>query len=229
MIDLRIACVAIACMLLGGPAAAQLLIAPTTVQFEAGRRSAAIEITNHSDTEVDLQFRAYAWSQADGQEVLAATDALAVSPAITTVAPQAKQVFRVLDIAAAAAPGERTYRLKLNQIPRSVANTIGINLEFSLPVFLTPKDGAPRLRWEPAAAAVRLSNDGDRRMRIAALAIRQPDGTMIDVPRAASAYLLAGASRSFAVPAGAVAAGARLVGSSDAGPIDVALPVLATR
>ena len=218
--------------LLGGaPATASIVIAPTTVQFDAGRRSAAIEITNDSDGDVDLQFRAYEWHQANGQEQLTPTDALAISPAITTVPPHGRQVFRILDLAPGTGGGqERSYRLRLNQIPRAVAQQVSINLEFSLPVFMTPTGGAPALDWSPATASVRIGNHGNRRVRLARLAIRSPGGAETSIPLTASAYLLAGVDRSFAVPPSfRIAPGAHLVGVSDLGPFDVPLASLAAR
>lgn len=211
-------------------AGASIVIEPTTIQFDTGRRSAAIEVTNESDSDVDLQFRAFEWHQSAGEERLTPTDALAISPTITTVPPHGRQTFRILDLAGGGVGQERTYRLKLNEIPRAVPHAVAINLEFSLPVFVTPSGGTPALDWTPGSASVRIGNHGNRRMRITRLAIQHPGGAPIPIPAAASTYLLAGTERSFTVPPGAgMAPGAHLVGVSDLGPFDVPLASLAAR
>lgn len=214
-----------------GPAlAGPLLITPTTVQFETGRRSAAVEITNESDNPVDLQFRAFAWDQPDGRERLTPTQALAISPPIATIPPRGKQVFRVLDLSPADAPGEQSYRLKLNELPRSTGDAVAINLEFSLPVFRTPVGGAPQMDGSINGGEIRVANLGGRRVRMTALMLQQADGTQTPLPTASATYILTNSARNFALPFGLkVAAGARLRGASDAGPIDVPLAVAAAR
>lgn len=222
----------LAAMLIAGgtPAlAGPLMISPTTVQFDTGRRSAAIEIVNQSEAPVDLQFRAFAWSQVDGQERLIPTDTLAISPPIVTVAPHAKQVFRVLEMGPGAEAAEQSYRLKLNELPRPGAETIAINLEFSLPVFRTPANAAARINWSAdLSGTIRVANHGSRRVRVASLTIDTGTGITVPVPAAQSTYLLSGADRSFAIPAGVrLGPGARLRGMTDAGPIDVQIVALA--
>ena len=206
--------------------AGPLTVAPTTVQIAPDRHSAVVTVVNDGDAPVVLQFRAYDWAQRDGRDALTPSAALAVSPAIATVAPHARQLFRVTEQDGALVQ-ERSYRLRLNEIPAAGATGVGVALEFSLPVFHTPAAAAPRLRWEPTAAGVRVTNDGDRRVRFAALALTGVDGAAGTVAGATGAYLLAGASRDF--PAAGVPAGARLAGVADTGPIDVARLRLAAR
>lgn len=204
--------------------ASPLVIAPTTIEIDQGRRSAAIQVENASDEPVDLQFRAYDWSQPDGVDTLAPTRDLIVSPAIVTVAPRAKQVFRVLQVGETGA-GERSYRLKLNELPRAADQAVGVTLEFSLPVFKTQGRATPVIRWSAGAQGVRVANAGARRIKLARLAVRNPDGGAMELAEARSAYILAGAERRWAPPLGwRTLPGARLIGESDAGPIDVALP-----
>lgn len=206
---------------LGGAAqawAGPLVITPTTVAIPPGRHSAVVEVENAGDDPVDLQFRAYDWRQEDGDDRLSPTDALVVSPAIATVAPHARQVFRVLQMGGSGT-GERSYRLRLNQLPRADGTAVAINLEFSLPVFQGPADAAPRLSWASEPGGVRVTNEGNARIRFAALAVTTADGATMALPGAASAYLLSGASRRFALarPVAAV----RLIGRGDRGAIDI--------
>ena len=214
--------------LVGGAAhAGPLIIAPTTVEVAPGKASAVVEVLNDSDTPVDLQFRPYRWSQAHGHDELTPTADLVVSPAIATVAPRTRQTFRVLRMSGAEGGGEQSYRLKLNEIPRAVDRAVAINLEFSIPVFFG--SGPPaRLEWGSDGAGVTLTNSGGRRVKLGQLALERPGGGSVALVGASSSYLLAGSTRRFRL-ANPAPGGGRLVGTSDAGPIDVAQPALAAR
>ena len=214
--------------LIGGAAhAGPLVIAPTTVEVAPGKASAVVEVLNDSDEPVDLQFRPYRWSQADGRDQLTPTADLVVSPAIATVAPHARQTFRVLRTVSADGAGEQSYRLKLNQIPRAIGRAVAINLEFSIPVFFG-SGAPPRLEWSSDGAGVTLTNRGGRRVKLGQLALERPGGGSVALVGASSSYLLAGSTRRFPL-ANPAPGGGRLVGTSDAGPIDVAQPALAAR
>lgn len=216
---------ALAAVLACAPAGAEpLVITPTTVVIAPDRHSAAVEIENAGDDAVDLQFRAYDWDQVGGQDRLAPTDALVVSPAIATVGPHAKQLFRVLQVGDAAAPNgtERAYRLRLNQLPRAGQAAVAILLEFSLPVFQAQVGAAPQLSWTMSPGSVTVTNKGTRRARLNQLALHETGGASVTLVGAASAYLLSGASRTFPLARPiATSAGARLVGTTDSGPLDL--------
>lgn len=222
--------VAAAFTAIGGPAlAGPLAISPTTIEIAPDRRSAVVEVMNASDAPVDLQFRAFAWQQENGREILVPSDDLVVSPAITTVPPRGRQVFRVLRTHRDSGAGEHSFRLKLNELPRP-GTGVAVNLEFSLPVFETVKGGRPNLVWSPAGNEIEAANQGSRRIKIASLALVAPDGGRTEIAGARSSYLLSGSARRFALPEGIrVIPGSRLVGSSDAGPIDAPLFTLAAR
>ncbi len=227
-----LACRIAAAVALPGAAAVgagPLVITPTTVTIEPGRHSAVVEVENPGDEPVDLQFRAYDWRQNGGRDELTPTDTLVVSPAIATVAPRGRQLFRVLQTGprVGANEAERSYRLRLNQLPRADQPAVAIYLEFLLPVFQGPAGAAPRLRWTMGERELVVTNSGNRRTRISSLALAGPGGVATPVRSAASAYLLAGASRSFALPP--ASAQARLVGVTDTGTIDVPPTALAAR
>lgn len=214
---------------LAAPAlAGPLVIAPTTVSIPAERRGAAVTVENPGDEPVDLQFRAYDWTQVEGQDRLVPTDALVVSPAIATVPPHGRQLFRVLVTGDAPGPGapERAWRLRLNQLPRGRQDAVAVNLEFLLPVFQGGADARPVLRWQSLPdGRVLLSNTGDRRVRLAALTA---PGQAVQLSASGSAYLLSGASRVFA-PAAPLSPGTQLMAASDVGVIGATPVALAQR
>lgn len=213
--------------------AGPLVIAPTTVEMAPAARAAVIEVTNNGPEEADLQFRAFSWSQAEGgRDMLTSTDELIVSPAIVTVKPGGRQVFRILRAGGGSDPastGERSYRLKLNELPRYSGGAVAISLEFSIPVFVTRPGAAPTIDWTSDGRTATVTNHGDRRLRLGKLSIAGPGGAA-DLIGAPSAYLLAGSSRSFTLSAAVRPGGTeRLAGLSDRGPVDVPSRALAAR
>lgn len=218
--------------------AGPLVITPTTIAIAPDRGAAVVEVANAGDAPVDLQFRAYDWRQADGHELLTPSDGLIVSPPIATVAPHAKQLFRVLRVGTGDGGGgtgagagiEHSWRLRLDQLPRLDQPAVSVTLEFLLPVFQTPAGAAARLTWQARPGEVTVTNTGTARARIGALALVAPGAAPLSVPGATSIYLLSGTSRTFAVPASPIGvAGTRLVATIGAGTVDVALPALAAR
>lgn len=202
-----------------------IAVSPTTVEIPDGRRSAVIEVENQGDEPVDLQLRAYDWRQSDAGEQLTPAADVVVSPAITTVSPHGRQLFRVLRSAVADAGAERAYRLRLNQLPGPASQAVGINFEFLLPLFAGGTSAVPVLSATAGEGVLRLANTGGRRARLHELALRMPNGTMLPVEGASTSYVLAGRTQGWTAPAGAALAGARLTGTSDAGRFDV--PVIA--
>lgn len=204
--------------------AGPLIIAPTTLEIAPQRASAMLSVTNDSDAPVDLQFRAYAWSQPDGGEALLPTGDLVISPAIVTVAPHKKQVFRILRVKATQGGPEPSYRLRLNELPRAGGAGIAINLEFSLPVFVATPGARPMLSWSSDGATVTVANQGTRRIRLSELTLTAAGGARIAVPGARSAYILAGAHKTFALgaPSRMARDATSLAGVADTGPIDLA-------
>ena len=214
---------------LAAPAfAGPLVIAPTTVSIAAERRGAAVTVDNPGDEPVDLQFRAYGWTQADGADQLRPTDDLVISPAIATVPPHGRQLFRVLVTGDPPAPGapERAWRLRLNQLPRGRQEAVAVNLEFLLPVFQGAADARPRLEWRPLTdGRVLLTNTGDRRAKLTALIV---PGQSVPLAASGSSYLLSGASRVF-TPAAPVPPGTGLMAASDVGTLRATPVALARR
>lgn len=212
---------------LAGP----LLIQPTTVQFASDRHSAAVEVVNQSSDPATLQFRAYRWTQEDGRDRLEASADLMVSPPIVIVPPHGSQVFRILDKAPSPGGGERSYRLKLGEVPGATApTTIAIQVEFSLPVFLTPPGAVPDLTARIADGVLSVANRGTRRVRLTGLTLEDGHGRRTAIAAAAGTYLLAGAGRHDPLPTGwRIGPAMRLIATTDNGPVDVPVESPASR
>jgi len=207
-------------------AAGPLVISPITVQLAPERHSAVVTVENAGDAPVDLQFRAYAWHQRDGADELVDTADVVVSPAIATIPPRGRQSFRVLERVSAGA-GERSYRLRLTELPGPTSEAVAVRFNFLLPMFRGGAAQASAPNWTVAGDRLLVRNDGDRRLRLTSLSLRTADGAVLPLPVDQPTYLLAGSQRAWPLPGTAALAGARLVGATDTETFNVAPVVLA--
>lgn len=204
---------ALAC---GGAAAASLQVSPVSITFRAGQGASGITLQNQGDAPVYGQVRAYAWTQRDGEDVLAETTDLVVSPPIIEIAPRATQTIRLILKAGSPTPVERSFRLLIDEVPRGDSADSGVNirLRYSVPVFVAPAgDPAPVLAWsvfrQEGAWMLRVANTGALHAQLGATKLRNAAGTEFDISKGLLGYVLAGQQRSWKLP---VAAGARFDG-----------------
>jgi fimbrial chaperone protein len=130
------------------PEAAKLEIAPTTFDLKPGEPG-IFYIVNRGHDDVEVQIQAREWRQENGQDRLSPSDSLFASPAFIRIAPNRRQVVRLL-ADAAGPPHEREYRLLVNEIPHGNAprDSVRVLLQFSIPVFVS--SGAmvpPSIAW----------------------------------------------------------------------------------
>ena len=223
-------------------AAGTFTITPLRVDFAGATRTAALTVRNDEALAVVVQADALAWSQASGQDDLAPSRDLLVSPAVFTLAPGGSQLVRVALRREPDAVRELAYRLSLQEVPQAASpdfNGLQVALRLSVPVFVAPRMPAePRLAWSAsrgAGGAVTLvaHNDGASHARLQGFALESADGTVIEQP--ALAYVLAGATRRWTfehaaahseAKSGADLAGVgplRLEGTSETGPFTAEL------
>ena len=197
-------------------AAGSLTVAPTTIELHAGRDIGVLHLTNESGAPMVAQLEAFDWSQTGGQDKLAQSTALIVSPPMARLAPGAAQIVR-LQADGADAPGERSFRLLVTQLPDPAAPKVaGINLllQFSVPVFL---DGAvPAQKANLAFDAVlkkdglwlSAHNAGSAHVKLTRIALFRGDEKGPSI--AGLFYVLSGAERAWKFSPAAIASGQSL-------------------
>lgn len=146
-------------------------VTPVRIFMTPRDRATAITITNESDEELVMQADVYEWKQKPGgEDDLALSEDLVLSPPILKLAPRARQVVRLATIKPAQGARQSTYRMILREIPEAKKDAKNVELQvalaFSLPVFITPpavkKDFAcSGRRTAPDAVQAECENTGE--------------------------------------------------------------------
>ncbi len=202
---------AFTCLLLGGPSyAITLSIRPVKVFLDPASGTEKLYLENTSSDAVDLQVRAYAWSQdAAGKDVYAETSELVVFPKIFKVGAGEERMLR---IGTKQKPGavERSYRIYLEEIPVAHRQTgpgpaIHMLTRVGIPVFLSPVKSAGKgkieaLALEKGRLAITVRNEGNRHWPISTVLVTGSTGSQADkgfTKEISGWYLLSGAARTY--------------------------------
>ena len=173
-------------------------VAPTTVDI-AGGRSGVLYLTNRGEAPITVQIEPFDWSQPAGDDALAPSSALEVSPPIVTLAPNRPQTVRLL--APLRVSAECAYRLVVSELPDAAPRTGGtlrMLLQFRVPVFVNVSHRPQAaLAWsarrDHGSLAIAVQNTGAAHAKLSALAV---DAKAIRIAFGAGIdYVLAGATR----------------------------------
>lgn len=195
-------------------------VSPVRIFMSSRDRATAVTITNEGDDELVMQADVYRWSQKpSGEDDLAPSEDLILSPPILKLAPHAHQVVRLARVGPPPTDTQLTYRLIVREVPEAIKSSPDVRLQvalaFSLPVFITPP-GVKRdvkctaQRQAPDALAVTCENDGKGYAQPRQLDLALPAGTRL-ATRDSAFYLLPGMKRTVelhAAPGATIPAGA---------------------
>jgi fimbrial chaperone protein len=201
-----------------GTAAAQVMIDPVVVELAAQQRVAAISVSlsPKATAPARIQAQVFRWTQGRGGEDLEEpSNDLLVTPVIAEIKPGQKQMFRVALRGPRPAPGELAYRLLLDniaepeevQVAGQAAAAVKLHMRYDLPVLFAPVVPImERVQWQScpgqavaAEACVRLSNVGNRRIKIKTLTL-SGDGWTQDLTLKEGVNVLAGSEREWHIP-----------------------------
>jgi fimbrial chaperone protein len=172
---------------------AGLTITPLRIEIEDANRGATVMLTNSSLRALPVQTRLFAWSQVDGEDVYAPSTDLMISPSITSIPPGKTQIVRVLRTGPAA-PGEKRYRLIVDQLPDPALAKAGeaeARIRFSLPVFLDRNKAAPaQFDWRIGPDGVELANTGGATARILQIEVKTAGGASVPVDGNSLRYVM---------------------------------------
>lgn len=203
---LACACACVWAAACGPAAAANLQISPVSIAFQPGQGAAGINLQNFGDTPLYGQVRVYAWDQKDGGDVLTPTTDIVASPPVIEVAANSSQTVRLVRRAPADGTMERSYRILIDEIPRTeAASGVAIRLQYSVPVFVTPAapGAAPALAFSlvrrDGKLVLRPQNGGALHAQLGATRARVGT-TEVEISKGLFGYALAGHMREWELP-----------------------------
>ena len=172
--------------------AARLNIAPLRLELDAGKSSATVMLTNTSERAVPIQARLFAWSQDGGEDKFAPSNALTISPSIIAIPAGATQIVRLIRTGAAS-PGEKRFRLAVDQLPDPTLARAGeaeARIRFTLPVFFDRDKAVPAsLSWRVAANRIEVANSGGATARIVSIEVKTAGGKIVPLQRNSLRYV----------------------------------------
>lgn len=198
----------------GDAALARINVTPLRLELPAGDTATQMVIRNQADTPISVQLRAFAWTQQDGEDRYTPTRDVAVSPSIVTIAPGRAQSFHVLSRLVTAAPGERRYRVVIDELPSDRATAPGTartRLRLTLPLFVN-RDSAPepRLRFAVTPQALVIANEGGQTARVGDMRLSRGGETVPLGPGAQMRYVHGQSWVALPLPPGIGCSGAAL-------------------
>ena len=200
------------------------------IDVTAPGAASTVTLRNEGTAPINVQIRLFRWSQADGKENLEPTDAVVASPPAVTLAPKANYVARIVRVTKRPINGEESYRVLIDQIPAATqaqGHSVNLMVRYSIPVFFGASERRnPAVAWTVAVSRnkvkVTAHNTGERRIRIAALNIKDAKGKTVSFGKGLVGYVLGNSTVGWTVPAsGFAAAGSASVSAqSDGGPVE---------
>ena len=190
------------CAACGSVQAATLQLEPVSIRLTPSSRAAVMRLRNGGNRPMNVQVRAFRWTQAGGEDRLHATEALRISPPIQAISPGAEQHVRVLLAEEFSAQSEETFRLVVDELPGAPAadGQVRMLIRYSVPVTVQPPGLTPpelqfQLHQAPDGAVLEAHNHGGRSARLADLKLTTASGETIEINRGLFGYVLAGQTR----------------------------------
>ena len=191
--------------------AAQLRVEPVMLELNAPAAAATLTLRNDDDAEVTAQTRVFRWSQSGGKETLEPTTDVVASPPAVKLSGKTDYVVRVVRVTKQPVQGEESYRVVVDQLPQPQnqrARTINLLVRQSIPVFFRARQILTAvvswsLAYDGDKLIVTARNDGEERLRIASLQLRNSAGKTINFGNGLLGYALGRSSMSWIAPGNA--------------------------
>ncbi|MEO6928902.1 MAG: molecular chaperone [Casimicrobiaceae bacterium] len=198
-------------------------MAPIGLEFTPASPAQGLWLTNTGDRELRAQARVFHWTQVDGKDELAPTQALVASPPMLSLAPGGRQLVRVIRTggSAPAGAGEDAFRVLIDELPQAEQaqnSSLQYVLRYSVPVFIggaNPPDetvvGAA-LHWslvhEGSQVMLEVRNAGAYHAQISDVSLLPASGEAIVLSPGLLGYALPGMTMHWPLKPPANAAGA---------------------
>lgn len=205
--------------------APSLTVSPLRFELDKSGAGQTLRLINTGSIPVVVQMRLFAWDQTTSEDTFTPSRAVTISPAIATVPAGQTQVVRLVRTAPPS-PGEKRYRLTVDQLPdpkQDQVSAAATRIRFVLPLFVD-RDQAPaaQLAWRLAAGRLELSNTGGQSARIASLRVTTPNGGALPLDGSAGLrYVLGGRTVAWKLPYACGQGPVRVTADADGETVDV--------
>lgn len=204
-----------------------LSVTPLRIEVDAATSAETVQVKNGTANPMAVQIRLFAWSQKDGEDVYTPSSDLLVSPSIVSIPADQVQLVRVLR-KGAATPGEKRYRLVVDQLPDPANARPGVaqtRVRFAIPVFVDRDRAAPAaLAWRLTDSNLELVNKGGATARIVRIDVKSADGRSVEVEQNSLRYVFGESSIAWPIGRGCALGKVHVTAQIDGQAVD-AVPV----
>lgn len=204
--------------------APELSVSPLRFEFDKRGAGQTLRLVNTGRIPLVVQSRLFAWDQTGDAETFAPSRAVTISPAIANIAPGQVQIVRLIR-AAPPSPGEKRFRLTIDQLPdpkTAQASTATSRLRFVLPLFMDRDQASPpQLSWRLKPGQLELSNSGGQTARLVNLQVTGTGGRVVPIGNAGLRYVHGGRSIAWKLPEACASGPVKVTADADGQAIDV--------
>lgn len=211
--------------------AASLRVSPVLIDLSAPTAASSIQIWNDAKRPISVQVRIFRWTQKNGVDSYTPATDVAVSPPISQLKPGGENMVRVVRTSKTPVKAEESYRLIVDELPGAAtkkSGTVNFVIRHSIPVFFSPQENSgANVAWsvQPKSGGYQVTarNTGDKRLRVADLALQSKGGAAVAQQQGLVGYVLGNSSTSWFIPGtkGNRGGGSLTISAqSEAGPIN---------
>ncbi len=230
--------------------ASGLQVAPTSLDLAPKKNADGLWLSNTGDGTLHAQVRVFHWTQEGGEEKLAPSRGLAISPPMLQIDAGARQLVRVIRSAAPPSVNEDAYRVLIDELPVDESQTsqgdakstvpeggLQYVLRYSVPIFVQPAGNggsvAPKLNGkvvrEGDQTFIEVTNQGTGHAQLGNLVLVDAQGKREEVSAGLVGYVLPGQTMRWPlkVSTQALASAASLQSRINSEPVEQTLVLLA--
>ena len=230
--------------------ASGLQVAPTSLDLAPNKNADGLWLSNTGDGTLHAQVRVFHWTQEGGEEKLAPSRGLAISPPMLQIDSGARQLVRVIRSSAPPSVNEDAYRVLIDELPVDESQTAagdtskstpqgGLQyvLRYSVPIFVQPSgqagNVAPKLSGKVAHEGdqtfIEVTNQGTGHAQLGNLVLVDARGKREELSAGLVGYVLPGQTKRWPLNASAqqLASGVGLQSRINSEPVEQTLVLLA--
>jgi fimbrial chaperone protein len=191
--------------------ASDFTVSPTAVDLSSSKTSALVVLKNVGKAKLRFEITAFVWGEAEnGEMMLTPTSDVTFFPKLVELAPGVSRNIRISVGGGPVGNTERSFRLFVEELPdqgASKPSAIAIRTKIGLPVFVRPLKPArsatiESVMVENGKVLTRVHNTGNLHVVVDGLTLHglSSSGAQTFSSHVDGWYVLAGATRIFAVP-----------------------------